>query len=1263
MMLNNVLFLAEYQPQYAVFWFAFWFALGLIVVGVLLLGLVTPDSPAPGPTQVTERGGYIPLVIGKHRVGGALLWRGNRGIVGINPEVIGQTGFTAFKGSDDPDDIAGVVEEGMWGLAIGCTSVIEQIYLNGKKVLDERLDANLIGSGATINFKSIDRAPQTFLRPYFGNSARYETGREHYRGLISAMELDLERIPTWPNLTWIHFEKAYLGTAQPRWPQVEADIIVPGVVDEDDGLTFTINHPELESEGIGGVNPAYCLWVLLTGETPFGVGLAAEQIDKTSLNEIGGELASEEIWININTGQGRTIEEIVQDILTDCGIAMADIGGVLTFSLIREGQTPTTVNEDSLSPPVQKIEILTTRFQPSCVEFQFNDSGVNFQQNTVTIENDGPDRHIGTKKNRKVTLSNVTTLDVAERVAARRGQEFFALDESVTFKLARDAREIKPGEILNIPGFGLVRVSKVKYDYNSPDVTVEAYIDPYGGLPADSKGPGGGGPPGGGGGGGCVRPTDANVSKGKTSPTPIRFCDNDVVPDITDGGGGGGKPPPPPVLGRCCKVDDTGVNCVETTLDDCKNDGGTFSPDPFGIGCSGFICNEPPTQGACCLPDGSCESNFEKDDCENAGGTFFGGGCCQGDGPQCGVSCGNSQTIGLCCNPQNTAQPCYELTEGKTCAQGYSFNPGSNLKCATFCCGVAQPTQGRCCFCNPNAGGPGVPGNDCFVVQNESECNAANGQFGEGESCCEATECDPCGDDGGGGPGPTDEIFNDRYVRPIITPALIQDPSMTTSGVAILRSRFNNEHDSMKGWVKVQPSNPYAEVGGLAASPSLPAGGISETSGFSIAPGTPPSLSYIEEGPIIEFFDNDHFSDLKDYRGVESSENNLLWLSNKQALLCDTNNNLFAVRHYKVIGPPSNRKAQALGMIPGRLGSPSFVDVYEDTDGDTISEFALPNEADGGKIVVPLKVTESDSLIKMAQISGLGNGDRPTFKSQPGIGKNFLPLGKVAEAPLNDIDGEKYVNKKQKGLPISWASAGMSMSTGQTQSLLGSSSGTSSVGTISSRGFFDFEDTNWTNNPSGSVEDIIVEVALPAGAISITPTQLQFGDVEFGGSTQVRVLLWELVSAFGGLGPITSLGGLFGRSAVMGSNSGVAQICVPMAEAFLSSAPVGSGVASLTLPGADLRDAYYSLYNGAPVQMSSAPFQGGGTTYIQVTCGTDVANSSTVLIGKGGFSFPYIGQNANNFAYYPSVNRNQDPSTGVERYDVSNGYDFFVSTA
>ena len=161
----------------------------------------------------------------------------------------------------------------------------------------------------------------------------------------------------------------------------------------------------------------------------------------------------------------------------------------------------------------------------------------------------------------------------------------------------------------------------------------------------------------------------------------------------------------------------------------------------------------------------------------------------------------------------------------------------------------------------------------------------------------------------------------------------------------------------------------------------------------------------------------------------------------------------------------------------------------------------------------------------------------------------------------------------------------------------------------------------------------------------------------------MRVILWEILSNFGGQSAITSAKTLFEKSVFFGGTA-----CVPMAEGKITATTAGTGMASITLSGSDLRDSYYRLYNTGQVNMNAVPFaQGPGRTYIQVTCGLPISSNiqvpATVLIGRGGFSgLPYIGSSVNRHVYYPSTDSDDDTDTGYKIYDVSNGYDFFVTT-
>lgn len=78
--------------------------------------------------------------------------------------------------------------------------------------------------------------------------------------------------------------------------------------------------------------------------------------------------------------------------------------------------------------------------------------------------------------------------------------------------------------------------------------------------------------------------------------------------------------------GACCMPDGS---CASMTQTACTNGGGTFQGG--GTNCGGVNCPQP--QGACCMPDGSCNSDTQTA-CTNGGGTY------QGNGTNCGgVSC------------------------------------------------------------------------------------------------------------------------------------------------------------------------------------------------------------------------------------------------------------------------------------------------------------------------------------------------------------------------------------------------------------------------------------------------------------------------------------------------------------------------------------------------------------------------------------------------------------------------------------------------
>lgn len=196
--------------------------------------------------------------------------------------------------------------------------------------------------------------------------------------------------------------------------------------------------------------------------------------------------------------------------------------------------------------------------------------------------------------------------------------------------------------------------------------------------------------------------------------------------------------------GACCMA----PQCVEDSAAGCAESGGAYFGD--GVLCDEVEC----TAGACCLPDGGCQSVIDADDCTTAGGNFqgFGVDCATVDCPQNGACCFND---GICTNTESgdcavqagtflgvgtncTAEPCFGaccLSDGSCadlseagCAAGGGVFQALSSACASSDC----PQPGPCCFDDGS----------CTEVL-ETECAAQGGSFQGAASSCMEVACVP----------------------------------------------------------------------------------------------------------------------------------------------------------------------------------------------------------------------------------------------------------------------------------------------------------------------------------------------------------------------------------------------------------------------------------------------------------------------------------------------------------------------------------------
>ncbi len=209
-----------------------------------------------------------------------------------------------------------------------------------------------------------------------------------------------------------------------------------------------------------------------------------------------------------------------------------------------------------------------------------------------------------------------------------------------------------------------------------------------------------------------------------------------------------------PGAGDCCSANGT-VGCDDADCCNliCAQDSFCCETSWDGICADAALqqCDVCSTPGACCFPDGSCQS-VSAADCGAAGGTFVGGDC---KNAGCAAVCGDG--AGDCCTPGGNGTP------------GCDDADCCNLICAqdSFCCdtswdgicadaAIAQcevcdgdPPKGSDC-CIP--GGNGTPGCD------DPDCEALI--CGQDSFCCDTSWDGICADaaiaqcaicEGGGG--------------------------------------------------------------------------------------------------------------------------------------------------------------------------------------------------------------------------------------------------------------------------------------------------------------------------------------------------------------------------------------------------------------------------------------------------------------------------------------------------------------------------------
>lgn len=162
------------------------------------------------PTTVATRGSYIPLVLGRRRIGAVFAWAGNRAVLQERGGGGGKGG--AFGGGDAPTQTI-YYESGWHLLCVGPAFRLHRIWQSGKVLWEGPIDQITTPSGSRI-----DLGLEGGFLIYWGEE------NQPINSLLSSPQ----RIGVnsrWPNVCYILWEQKRLGPAV-TWPLIDYEIEV-----------------------------------------------------------------------------------------------------------------------------------------------------------------------------------------------------------------------------------------------------------------------------------------------------------------------------------------------------------------------------------------------------------------------------------------------------------------------------------------------------------------------------------------------------------------------------------------------------------------------------------------------------------------------------------------------------------------------------------------------------------------------------------------------------------------------------------------------------------------------------------------------------------------------------------------------------------------------------------------------------------------------------------------------------------------------------
>lgn len=428
-------------------------ALIAIAVSFLLAPKIKRPGPVDGdaPVTTTQRGEYLPRVIGIRRVGPWIAWVGNRSWVG-----------------------GGWLEGAFHCLCVGPANRLTGIFVNGENILTAANGSGPINKTTTPSGSTVTLPAYGSFRIYWG---------ENDQPINSNLGALIGISSRWPHICYLQWTFFHLGSGAPTWPSIEYQVEVrPANYSSELGLLG--NSPWLSGTTEGsfqdeGPNPGHVLYELMFEEFPLGLGLPLDRFEITDLALIADvhDSGVDYQYTSI-VSKGESFKENLGEILRELGwgIRFSETDGRLRFNWISYIFSIPTIPEELIVGPLPEFEVNAADKQKTGILYTFANRLLNFEPTTKPVDDDS--RADGSPNQKKVDISTVTDPYRASIVGNRIGQFELATDFIVRFQTQFEGRRIIPTQVIFLEDISCsLRVVSIKRQVDSPVVHVAAIRD------------------------------------------------------------------------------------------------------------------------------------------------------------------------------------------------------------------------------------------------------------------------------------------------------------------------------------------------------------------------------------------------------------------------------------------------------------------------------------------------------------------------------------------------------------------------------------------------------------------------------------------------------------------------------------------------------------------------------------------------------------------------------------------------------------------